>query len=98
MSWKEVCVEVNTQAVEPVSNIMNELGSGGVITGNIADRTKIIAYYNNDKKFPELLAKLKLRINNLSDYNIDTGKVSFSVKNRNNEDWATNWHKYFKPL
>lgn len=98
MNWKEVSVEINSQAAEAVANIMNELGSGGVVIANFNDRIKISGYYYNDAKFTELIDKLKIKINKLSTYNLDTGKIFLSVSDKRNEDWATAWHEYFKPL
>ncbi|MFP4015440.1 MAG: 50S ribosomal protein L11 methyltransferase [Halanaerobiales bacterium] len=98
MEWKEVSVEINFQAAEVLSNIMNELGSGGVVNEEKADRVKVTAYYYDDGDFPGLLEELKNRIDNLSDYNLDIGEVEVSVNDRCNEDWSTSWHQYFKPL
>lgn len=98
MNWKEVSVEVANQAAPAVSNIMNELGSGGVVTEERDEQVIITAYYYNDKDFPKLLEELKQRIYNLSDYNIEIGEVKISISDKQNEDWATSWHQYFKPL
>ena len=44
MNWKEVIVEINNQAVEAVSSIMNELGSN-VLLNEQDKRSRISAYY-----------------------------------------------------
>ncbi len=98
MSWKEVIVEINNEAAEAVANIMNELGSGGVITNTNENRVTITAYYYNDEEFPNLLKELKAKINKLSDFNLDIGQLIISLNDKRHEDWATSWHKYFKPL
>ena len=98
MKWKEVTVEINSEAAEAVSNTMNEFGSGGVvITNTINNRLKIIAYFYNNEEFSVLMEKLEQRINRLADY-LNIGKVLISIKDTYYEDWATSWHKYFKPL
>lgn len=99
MNWKEVTVEINSEAAEAVSYIMNEYGCGGVVvTDTIDNRIKIIAYYYDDEDFPVIINEVKQRINKLLNYNIDTGKVLISIENTHYEDWATSWHKYFRPL
>lgn len=105
MSWKEVTVELNNDAAEAVANIMNELGSGGVVAdtnknnnNNNKNRVRLTAYYYNDEDFPELFSELKGRINKLADFSIDTGELLISLNDKHHQDWATSWHKYFKPL
>ncbi len=98
MSWKEVIVEINNEVAEAVANIMNELGSGGVITNTTENRVTLTAYYYSDEDFPELLNELKGRINKLSDFSLDIGEFFISINDKHHQDWATSWHKYFKPL
>ncbi|MFP4660696.1 MAG: 50S ribosomal protein L11 methyltransferase [Halanaerobiales bacterium] len=98
MEWKEVNIEINSLIAEAVSNILIELGSGGVVIEEIEDRVKITAYYCDDDEFPKLLEDLNNRINNLSDDDLVLGEVNISINDSCNEDWATSWHEYFKPL
>lgn len=98
MNWKELSIEIDNQALEAVSNIMHELGSGGVVIENNGNRARVTGYYYNDEGFPSLLERIKYRINKLTDYDLDPGELIFTIQERKNEEWATNWHKYFKPM
>ncbi|MFI5359983.1 MAG: 50S ribosomal protein L11 methyltransferase [Halanaerobiales bacterium] len=98
MNWKEISVEVNEESYEAVANILNELGSNGVVFEETGSRVKLTAYYNNDENFPALLERLRERINELSAYALDAGDAVITVQDRKDEDWSTNWHKFFRPL
>ena len=98
MNWKEVNVEVDKESFEAVANIMNELGSNGLVFDESENRVKLTAYYNDDENFPLLLETLKKRIHELTDYALNAGETVIIVQERKDEDWTTNWHKFFKPL
>lgn len=98
MNWKEVIVEINNQAVEAVSSIMNELGSNGVLLNEQDKRSRISAYYPDDNKFFQLITELKERVNALAGFDLDTGNILIEVKDLENEDWASSWQEHFKPL
>lgn len=99
MNWKEVSVKLNKIAVEAAVNIIQELGAEGVIFDPGTDnKMNITAYYPANFEFSSLYLKLKQRINKLDQYNLDTGKIVFKEKDVQNNDWATSWHQYFKPI
>jgi ribosomal protein L11 methyltransferase len=98
MNWKELSIEIGAESFEAVANILNELGSNGVVFEECGDRVKITAYYNNDENFPGLLEILKKRINDLPAYALNAGETLITVQERKDEDWTSNWHKFFKPL
>ena len=98
MNWKEVIVKINNQGTEAVASIMNELGSNGVVYNEVDNRSIISAYYPNDKTFPELIKELRNRVHDLVNFSLDTGNILIIVEDLDNEDWATNWQQYFRPL
>lgn len=98
MDWRKVDLKINQMASEAAINVMEELGSQGVIVNNDEKgRFEITAYYPDNKVFPGLLTKLKEKIYDLNKYGLDTGKIEIDVELTNDEDWSKSWHKFFKP-
>lgn len=55
-------------------------------------------YFVEGTDMDEVLAELKRRVDELSDYGIDTGNPEYSVRLVDEQDWANSWKQYFKPL
>ncbi len=65
----------------------------GLNTNNI----KVKAYFHENPGKYELEKMLKPKLHNISKYmDIGSGHISFSIINE--EDWANNWKKYYKPF
>ena len=58
----------------------------------------IKGYFTEDTDLEELLKVLKPRVNELREFDIDTGDVDYSIAVVDDEDWANAWKQYFKPL
>ncbi|GKU79733.1 50S ribosomal protein L11 methyltransferase [Paenibacillus sp. L3-i20] len=58
----------------------------------------IKGYFPEDVDTAQLLEKLKPRVVELKDYDIDTGEVVYEMRQVDDEDWANAWKQYFKPL
>lgn len=58
----------------------------------------IKGYFPEGTDTGELIEALKPRVDELKEFDIDTGDVSYSAKEVDDEDWATAWKQYFKPL
>ncbi|OBZ08190.1 50S ribosomal protein L11 methyltransferase [Bacillus sp. FJAT-26390] len=58
----------------------------------------IKGYFGEDTNTDELIASLKPRIEELREFDIDPGSVEYSALVVDEEDWATAWKQYFKPL
>ncbi|MCM3784498.1 50S ribosomal protein L11 methyltransferase [Neobacillus mesonae] len=68
---------------------LNDIPAGeAVIQGYFADTTDMDA----------IIAEIKPRIEELASFGIDAGKASISVKQVDEDSWATAWKQYFKPL
>ncbi|AOM82580.1 50S ribosomal protein L11 methyltransferase [Salisediminibacterium beveridgei] len=46
----------------------------------------------------ETVEQIKLSVNHLSQFNINLGQNKVTVSEVNEEDWATAWKKYYKPV
>ncbi|MCR2803196.1 50S ribosomal protein L11 methyltransferase [Paenibacillus soyae] len=58
----------------------------------------IKGYFPEGTDTDELIEALKPRIEELKDFDIDIGDVAYSAKEVDDEDWATAWKQYFKPI
>lgn len=121
MKWSEVCIHTTNEAIEPISNILHELGASGVVIEDpldlIIDRDTMFgeifeldasdypeegvyikAYLPVNSFLVETIEEIKLAINNLTTFDIDLGKNQITLSEVNEEDWATAWKKYYKPV
>ncbi|OAB33983.1 50S ribosomal protein L11 methyltransferase [Paenibacillus glacialis] len=58
----------------------------------------IKGYFSVETEMDSIIVTLKQRIEELSQYDIDTGDVCYENKIVNEDDWADAWKQYFKPL
>ncbi|MGD9676801.1 MAG: 50S ribosomal protein L11 methyltransferase [Vulcanibacillus sp.] len=56
------------------------------------------AYFPVNSYLLETVEQTKVAINNLPFFNIDFGQAKVFVSEIDEEDWATSWKKYYKPL
>ncbi len=66
---------------------VNSLGSDVVIK----------AYFSEDKNSSEILMLAKEKMAVISEF-LDTGSYKVETANLDEEDWANNWKKYYKPV
>lgn len=121
MSWQEIIVETQTEAVEAVSNILMEAGAEGIQIDDAADVNSyepadatvwvdwdvvehresgatVAGYFSEDVNLPEVINDVQMRVNQLASFGLDAtpGKVTTSAVK--DEDWATEWQKYYHPV
>ncbi len=58
----------------------------------------IKGYFTEDVDADALIEALKPRIEELREFDIDPGKVEYAAVLVDDEDWATAWKQYFKPI
>ncbi|WP_339063749.1 50S ribosomal protein L11 methyltransferase [Tepidibacillus marianensis] len=56
------------------------------------------AYFPLNSYLMETVEQIKLAINNLLTYDINIGAGKVSISEVNEEDWASGWKKYYKPV
>jgi ribosomal protein L11 methyltransferase len=121
MKWSEVSIHTTQEAVEPISNILHEIGASGVAIEDKDDFTKkrdmrfgeiyelnpdhyptegvmVKAYFPVNDTLEKMIAQIKDAINHLASYDIDLGANVVTVREVDEEDWATAWKKYYNPI
>lgn len=58
----------------------------------------IKGYFTEDTDVDALIAALKPRVEELREFDIDPGEAKYSSALVDDEDWATAWKQYFKPI
>lgn len=121
MKWHEITIHTTEVATEMISNLIHELGAGGVAIeesgtlnkerdttyGKLYDkplndipegRAVIQGYFDETMDMEVVMAELQERVVELEQFDIDTGNPTYSLKLVDDEEWATAWKQYFKPI
>ncbi|GMX62361.1 50S ribosomal protein L11 methyltransferase [Paenibacillus elgii] len=61
-------------------------------------RAVIKGYFAEGTDMEAILEELKRSVDQLAEYDIDTGNPVYELKDVDDEDWANAWKQYFKPL
>ncbi|MNI05228.1 Ribosomal protein L11 methyltransferase [compost metagenome] len=61
-------------------------------------RATIKGYFYYGTEMDEILSQLKGSVDQLTEFDIDTGHPTYEVKEVDDEDWANAWKQYFKPI
>ncbi|QJA08003.1 50S ribosomal protein L11 methyltransferase [Romboutsia sp. CE17] len=122
MKWIEVTIKTTTEAVEAITNILDDLRTGGVMIEDPkdfffqkkneldwdyveeevfnkrnSDGVLIKTYISEERNVMELVETIKQKVSALTRFGIDIGEGSVSLGQVNEEDWANEWKKYYKP-
>lgn len=122
MKWIEVTIKTTTEAVEAITNILDDLRTGGVMIEDPKDfffqkkneldwdyveeevfnkrnseGVLIKTYISEERNVMELVETIKQKVSTLTGFGIDIGEGSVSLGQVNEEDWANEWKKYYKP-
>lgn len=111
MKWAEVSIQTIHEAVELVANIMHELGAGGVIiedsedfelditTDNFPEEAVYVkAFFSTNSYLLETIEQIKSELSKLREFGLDIGEGSIFIAEVNEDDWASNWKQYYKPI
>lgn len=98
MNWQEVKVKIAKEAAEAVAHYLQENSKHGVVVKENEDYMEITAYYPADDSFSKSLRDLKEWVKDLKKFGLETGKVKYCLQLTAEEDWATSWQSFFKPL
>jgi ribosomal protein L11 methyltransferase len=91
-------------AIEDPNDIRKELLKPGTLDyadqaffDNLGEDVKIKAYFSNDKNLNELIELINEKIKFVGNF-LNTGKGYMGYNEVDDEDWATSWKKYYKPV
>ncbi|MDP4179845.1 MAG: 50S ribosomal protein L11 methyltransferase [Bacillota bacterium] len=91
-------------AIEDPNDIRREILKPGTLDyaddeflNKLGEDVIIKAYFSDEKNFSELIGFIKEKINYISNF-LDVGKGYSGYNEVDDEDWATSWKKYYKPI
>ncbi|MCS7464891.1 50S ribosomal protein L11 methyltransferase [Paenibacillus doosanensis] len=61
-------------------------------------RAVIKGYFSEGTDMDAIMDSLQRSVEQLAEFDIDTGSPTYELKEVDDEDWATAWKQYFKPL
>jgi ribosomal protein L11 methyltransferase len=94
MRWVEIAVDSTDASADAVSNILIEEGCGGTAVGALS----VSGYLPVDDRLEARLQSVRDRVSELPSLGLDIGAGELTVKWVNDDEWATAWKKFFKPL
>ncbi|MDD5602823.1 MAG: 50S ribosomal protein L11 methyltransferase [Eubacteriales bacterium] len=98
VKWTEATVITSCEAQEAVSHLLITQGAGGLVFDETSPDSVAIRAYYSDSHDRELLKEAILKgLRVISEF-LDTGKKKLVLRSVNDEDWAENWKKYYKPF
>lgn len=101
MKWHEINIVTTKNASDVISQMLMDLGANGVaIEENICDGQEediVKAYIDEGKNLEVLNLEVKSRLLKIESH-IPIGKALVNIRSVDDEDWANNWKKYYKPF
>ncbi|CAM2832439.1 50S ribosomal protein L11 methyltransferase [Paenibacillus sediminis] len=79
----------NTQYGEWYELPLNDIPEG---------HAEIKGYFSQELSIDDILKEIKPRIEQLAEFDINVGEVTYKVRTVSDDDWANAWKQYFKPL
>jgi ribosomal protein L11 methyltransferase len=103
MRWAEIAVETTCASADAVSEILMQQGCGGTViscssASAFEDATTVRAYLPVNDSLEGSLDTIRERVRALPTLGLETGSGDIAVRWVEDDDWATAWRKYFKPI
>ncbi len=101
MKWVQVSIETSREAEDALSNLLVEMGSGGVqIEDGSSNSSKVTvsAYFPPDDLVGERVSRISSLLRDIRELNMDVGTGRIRLKNLDELDWSERWKEFFKPL
>lgn len=102
MRWAEVTLVTDLDASDAAAEILISEGCGGVAGGDAGHghpvRQTTSAYFPVDDRLSDILENVKRRAARLRDLGFDGAEPELTVKLVEDQDWATAWKSFFRPL
>ena len=102
MRWVRISIEASRESEEALSNLLTEMGSGGVQIeengSSISDDVVVSAYFPPDDMIGERVSKVTGLLESMRKLNIAVGAGRVSLESLDERNWSEQWKEFFKPL
>ena len=96
-----ILIELGSQgvAIDDSADYLGSVGKYGELFPEVeqSELVKITAYYPESTNIEAVIAQIKERLAELTDFGLQTGQVQLTTQELAEEDWAENWKKYYEP-
>ena len=96
-----ILIELGSQgvAIDDSADYLGSVGKYGELFPEVeqSELVKITAYYPESTNIEAVIAQIKERLAELTDFGLQTGAVQLSTQELVEEDWAENWKKFYEP-
>jgi ribosomal protein L11 methyltransferase len=101
MRWVEIALNANPDTEDAITDILISEGCAGTATFSVPDALedlKICGYLPVDDRLEARLLIIKERAGRLVEYGLSLPDPEVTITWVEDDEWATAWKKYFKPL
>jgi len=97
-SWIKISVKTSPEASDAISNLLFELGAGGVEVKEVSSSSTLIAFYPPDDLVGERLLKIRAFFKKLRECGLDPSPAKIEFDEIEDENWIENWKSVFNPI
>jgi ribosomal protein L11 methyltransferase len=99
MRWTCISIQTSREAEDAISNMLIELGSGGVQIEDENIASIILkAYFPPDDMIGQRVSKIQKLLEDMRALKINVGKGRISMGSMDEKEWSEPWKEFFKPL
>ncbi|MGI9950818.1 50S ribosomal protein L11 methyltransferase [Moorellaceae bacterium AZ2] len=97
MKWQEIIITTTEEASEAVAGLFYEVGAQGLILEDEGRQVVLRGYLPQDERLRERLQNLEGRLKAIGRF-FPGYRAELSCRSMEEEDWATAWKAYYKPV
>ena len=103
MRWAQITVEAKEESADAVTNVLAEAGCAGTAECRSCDRVSgacasVAGYLPVDDRLERSLESIRTRVRQMPGFGLELASEEIAVTWVEDEEWATAWKKFFKPL
>lgn len=111
LKWIECRILTTYEAQEAIAHILHEADVNGIViedlynndyllnaTRSLSDQVYMKTYLQKGHLLEEKVRQIKEGIQHVRQCGIDVGRAELELTEVDEEDWATSWEKYYKPI
>ncbi len=103
MRWIEIRIEATDTSSDAAAQVLADEGCGGTASSRPpgcvqSDAVDVVGYLPVSDRIEDTLSRIRDRVRAMPGYGLDLRSDDVIVKWIEDDDWATAWRKYFKPM
>ena len=99
MRWARINIKISNEAEDAVSNLLMEIGSGGVQIDDEGNNSMSLkAYFPTDDMIGQHILEIQKLLGDLRGLGINVGAGKITIDSIDEKEWTEPWKEFFKPL